>query len=218
MPSDARQFAPAVERNREPILAVLKQVLPPTGLVLEIASGTGEHAAFFAPQLSPRYWQPSDISPEALASIRAWQQQTPCSRLLPPIPLEVSQNWAAAIQTELEQVCRRGAAALSAIVNINMVHISPWSATLGLMAGAEQLLPPGGVLYLYGPYRQTGVPTAPSNEAFDEMLRERNPAWGLRNLQAVIDIASRHGIQHRETLPMPANNLSVVFERRDEQT
>lgn len=212
--ADLRQFAPATQRNREAILAVLQQVLQPQGLVLEIASGTGEHAVFLAPQLFPRYWLPSDAMPEALDSIRAWQDRQPAARLLPPIVLEVSQaGWPAeakaAIATHQEQDVF-----LSAIVNINMIHISPWSTTLGLMAGAETLLPIGGVLYLYGPYRQRDVPTALSNEAFDVSLRSRDPAWGLRNLEDVIDIAAQHGLHLQDIIAMPANNLSVVFERR----
>jgi SAM-dependent methyltransferase len=211
---DARQFAPATERNRDPILAVLQQILPATGAILEIASGTGEHAAFFAPQLSPRYWLPSDASPEALDSIRTWQEYGSCETLLSPVMLEVSQShWPVEVQALLLQPPLHQSSGLNAIVNINMIHISPWSATLGLMAGAGQLLPPNGILYLYGPYRQRGIPTAPSNEAFDEMLRTRDPAWGIRNLEDVIAVASQHGLQFQESMPMPANNLSVIFKR-----
>jgi Protein of unknown function (DUF938) len=212
--ADLRQFAPATQRNREPILAVLQQVLPQQGLVLEIASGTGEHAVFLAPQLFPRYWLPSDAVPEALDSIRAWQNHQPTARLLPPIALEASQaDWPAkakaAIATHQEEDV-----SLSAIVNINMIHISPWSATQGLIAGAEALLPVGGVLYLYGPYRQKDVPTALSNEAFDVSLRSRDPAWGLRNLEDIVDLAAQHGLHLQDIIAMPANNLSVMFERR----
>jgi hypothetical protein len=218
--ADLRQFAPATERNREPILAVLQQILPPQGLILEIASGTGEHAVFLVPQLFPRYWLPSDAMPEALDSIRAWQDHQPAARLLPPIELEVSHaDWPskakAAISTnQASAQPKQEDLSLSAIVNINMIHISPWSATLGLMAGAEALLPIGGVLYLYGPYRQKDVPTALSNEAFDVSLRSRDPAWGLRNLEDVVDVAAQHGLHLRDIVAMPANNLSVVFERR----
>jgi Protein of unknown function (DUF938) len=225
--SDARQFAPATQRNREPILAVLQQVLPPEGLVLEIASGTGEHAVFLAPQLFPRYWLPSDADTEALASILAWQQHCPAARLLPPVPLDMSQpHWLGAAQMAIAPLYPENPhqestspvstpIALCAIVNINMIHISPWSATLGLMAGAEALLPIGGVLYLYGPYRQNDVPTAPSNEAFDASLRSRNPAWGLRHLEDVVKAAIQHRLHLTATIEMPANNLSVVFERRE---
>lgn len=210
---DARQFAPATERNREPILAVLKQVLPSSGLVLEIASGTGEHANFFAPKLAPRYWLPSDANPNALASIRAWQQQNPHKYLLPPIPLDMSQNdWFQTVQVSEPRMNLE--APLTALVNINMIHISPWSATLGLMAGAGTLLPPGGILYLYGPYKQKGEHTAPSNEAFDEMLKAHDPNWGVRHLEDVIEVAAHHGLQWKEAIAMPANNLSVIFERK----
>jgi hypothetical protein len=211
---DARQFAPATQRNCDPILAVLQQVLPQQGIVLEIASGTGEHAVGFAPQLFPRYWLPSDAAPEALESIRAWQHHSPAERLLSPLSLEVSQtDWPGIVKDAIAPLASKGIS-IAAIVNINMIHISPWSATLGLMAGAEALLPVGGVLYLYGPYKQSGTPTAPSNEAFDASLRSRNLAWGLRNLEDVIAVAEHHGLHLREIITMPANNLSVVLERK----
>jgi Protein of unknown function (DUF938) len=222
--ADAKQFAPATQRNREPILAVLQQVLPPEGLVLEIASGTGEHAVFFAPQLFPRYWLPSDADAAALASILAWQQHSPAERLLPPVTLDMSQSdWLGVAKTAIAEHQASAAQSaihipqdlsITAIVNINMIHISPWSATLGLMAGAEALLPIGGVLYLYGPYRQNEVPTALSNEAFDASLRSRNPAWGLRHLEDVVKVAAQHNLRLNNSIEMPSNNLSVVFERR----
>jgi Protein of unknown function (DUF938) len=218
--ADARQFAPATQRNREPILAVLQQVLPQQGLVLEIASGTGEHAVFLAPQLFPRYWLPSDADAAALASILAWQHYVPVERLLPPITLDMSQpDWLGVAKTAIaaHQASAQNILEdmpITAIVNINMIHISPWSATLGLMAGAEALLPIGGVLYLYGPYRQNEVPTALSNEAFDASLRSRNPAWGLRHLEDVVKAAAQHNLRFTNSIEMPANNLSVVFERR----
>jgi Protein of unknown function (DUF938) len=213
--SDLRQFAPATARNREPILTVLQQVLPPQGIVLEIASGTGEHAVFLAPPLFPRYWLPSDAAPEALDSIRAWQHHQPSERLLPAIALDMSQpDWLHTAQTAIAPLTSAGIS-LCAIININMIHISPWSATLGLMAGAQALLPMGGILYLYGPYLQKGVPTAPSNEAFDASLRSRNPEWGIRQLEDVVIVAAEHGLRLRDTITMPANNLSVIFERQD---
>jgi hypothetical protein len=212
--ADARQFAPATQRNREPILRVLQQVLPPEGLVLEIASGTGEHAVFLAPQLFPRYWLPSDADTEALASILAWQQHFPAERLLPPVTLDMSQSdWLGVAKTAIATHTLEDVP-ITAIANINMIHISPWSATLGLMQGAEALLPIGGVLYLYGPYRQKDVPTALSNEAFDASLRSRNPAWGLRHLEDVVKVAAQHNLHLSNIIEMPANNLSVVFERR----
>jgi hypothetical protein len=208
-----QKFAPATQRNREPILEVLQQVLPKQGLILEIASGSGEHAIFFAPQLAPCYWLPSDRDSTSLDSIRAWQQQHPAANLLAPISLEVSQpDWSGVVQHRLKQHPLIDVP-MMAIVNINMIHISPWSATLGLMAGAEAVLPVGGVLYLYGPYKKDGVHTAPSNEAFDEMLRSQNPDWGVRNLEDVIEVAANHQLHWRNTIAMPANNFSVVFER-----
>jgi Protein of unknown function (DUF938) len=209
---DARQFAPATERNREPILAALQQVLPDSGLILEIASGTGEHASFFTPQLAPRYWLPSDANADALASIQAWRQLTSSPYLLAPIALEVSQSDWSQIVRESKTFLSVDAP-LAAIVNINMIHISPWSATLGLMAGAGTMLPPGGILYLYGPYRQKGKHTAPSNQTFDEMLMARDPSWGVRHLEDVIAAAAEHRLDWQETIAMPANNLSVIFKR-----
>jgi hypothetical protein len=208
-PPDARKYAPATQRNREPILEVLLQVLPPTGTILEIASGTGEHSIFFAPRLSPRQWLPSDPNPELRASIAAWAEHFPSDNLFPPLELDATQpTW----QVEIEQTSNYSP--IVAIVNINMIHISPWSACLGLMAGARRILPPGGILYLYGPFKQGGEHTAPSNAAFDESLRAQNPEWGVRNLEEVIAVASKEHLNFKATHQMPANNLSVVFERQ----
>jgi hypothetical protein len=214
--SDSRQFAPATQRNREPILAVLKEVLPSTGTVLEISSGTGEHAVFFAPQFIPLGWVPSDLNPVARESIAAWREQEPSANLYPPIALDVrdpvwpiEQN---PLPKELQGLDLQQFP-VRAIVNINMIHISPWSACLGLMAGAERLLPPGGILYLYGPFKQADVPTAPSNEAFDTSLQMQNPEWGLRSLEEVIAVAQTHHLTLVKTIPMPANNLSVIVRR-----
>lgn len=212
--ADARQFAPATQRNREPILAVLERVLPATGTVLEVSSGTGEHAVFLAPRLQPRQWLPSDPNPIALASIAAWQAHLPAPNLYPPIALDVHEpSWPveqqllpAALQAlDLQQNPIR------AIVNINMIHIAPWSACLALMAGARRILPAAGVLYLYGPFKQGGSHTAPSNAAFDESLRSQDPEWGVRDLEAVIEVAKSHQLTFVEAIAMPANNLSVVF-------
>jgi SAM-dependent methyltransferase len=210
---DARQFAPATQRNRDPILAILSQVLP-QGTVLEISSGTGEHAIHFAPRLAPRAWIPSDLNPTALASIAAWQQHQPAANLYPPLKLDVTHSvW------PIEQPLPVGFEGLNlkrdpirAIVNINMIHISPWSACLGLMAGARRILPSAGVLYLYGPYKQKGEHTAPSNAEFDRSLQLQNPAWGVRDLEAVIAVAEAEQLRLVQTYPMPANNLSVVFQ------
>jgi Protein of unknown function (DUF938) len=193
-------------------LAALQQVLPESGLILEIASGTGEHASFFAPQLTPRYWLPSDTNADALASIQAWRQLSSSPYLLAPITLEVSQSdWPQAVRGS--KIFLSVDAPLTAIVNINMIHISPWSATLGLMAGAGALLPQDGILYLYGPYRQKGKHTAPSNKTFDAMLKAHDPNWGVRHLEDVIAAAAEHGLNWQEAIAMPANNLSVIFKR-----
>jgi hypothetical protein len=202
--NDARQYAPATERNRQPILDVLQTVLPATGTVLEISSGTGEHATFFAPRLPTLRWQPSDPNPEARASITAWQQE-PIANLSPPIALDASApHW------EVEDQGLE----IGAIVNINMIHIAPWVACQGLMAGAGRILPPAGILYLYGPYKRNGEHTAPSNAAFDDSLRSRNPEWGVRHLETVIAEAQGQGLELSQIVEMPANNLSVVFQKQ----
>src|SRR5215475_2907195 len=198
--------APAVARNREPILAVLRRVvplpiLPERGLVLEIASGSGEHAVYFAAALQNLTWQPTDPDPEARNSIAAYRAAAQLPNLLAPLALDAaSPNWPVA-QSDM-------------IVSINMIHIAPWAAAEGLMAGAERLLAPGGVLFLYGPFREHGQHTAPSNAAFDESLRTRNREWGVRDLDEVAALASRHGFALEQRVAMPANNLSVVFRRR----
>ena len=200
---DPRVYAPAVARNREPILAVLRRVLPATGLVLEVASGSGEHAAFFAAALPHLTWQPTDADPRARASIAAFRDAGDAPNLLPPLALDVmaATDWPVS--------------AAAAIVCINMIHIAPWSACEGLVAGAARTLPPGGVLYLYGPYKEGGRHTAPSNEAFDADLRARDPRWGVRDLGEVTALAQRHGFAHQEMVAMPANNRSVIFRRGD---
>lgn len=213
---DARRFASATQRNRQPILEVLLRVLPATGTVLEISSGTGEHAVFFAPRLSPRQWIPSDLDVAARASIAAWQQVEPAANLFPPIaldagdaiwPLEYPELPEALQELDLHQF------PLRAIVNINMIHIAPWSACLGLMAGAGRLLPPDGILYLYGPFQREGSHTAPSNQEFDAMLKAQNPSWGVRHLEEVVAVAQNNGLSLKEAIAMPANNFSVIFQR-----
>ncbi|HEX9963805.1 MAG TPA: DUF938 domain-containing protein [Allosphingosinicella sp.] len=193
-----KRFAPATERNRAPIAAVLRGALPERGLLLEIASGTGEHAARLSASFPRLRWQPSDPDPGALASICAWREEAGAPNLLEPLHLDASaEHWPVE--------------AADAILCVNMVHISPWAATEGLMRGAGRLLPTGGPLILYGPYRRSGVPTAPSNEAFDESLKSRNPEWGLRELEAVEAEAARHGLGLERVVEMPANNLILVF-------
>jgi Protein of unknown function (DUF938) len=193
-----KRSAPATERNREPIAAVLREVLPQQGAVLEIASGSGEHAVYFAGLFPGLLWQPTDPDPGALASIRAWRDEAVLENLLEPLRLD-----AAAVTWPITSA--------DAILCINMIHISPWAATEGLMRGAGRLLAPAAPLILYGPYRRAGVPTAPSNEAFDESLKARNPEWGLRDLEAVEAEAARNGLRLERAVEMPANNLTVVF-------
>jgi len=195
---DLRRNAPSALRNREPILGVLRRVLPPHGTVLEIASGTGQHTAFFASAFPRLTFQPSDLEPEAWASIAAWS--APLQNVRPPLAIDVTaERW---------KVARA-----DAVLCINMIHIAPWEACEGLMRGVAHLLSPGGILYLYGPYRLDGRHTAPSNAAFDQSLRMQNPAWGVRDLEAVVAEADRHGLVLVERVPMPANNQSVVLRR-----
>ena len=201
------RHAPATARNREPILAVLLAELPATGTVLEIASGTGEHAVYFAPRLQPRRWLPSDVDPDALASIRAWQAVQPAQNLLPPILLDAREDRWPPESTPSDP-------GIAAIVSINMIHIAPWSASLGLLAGAARLLPDEAPLILYGPFKRQGRHTSDSNAAFDESLRSRNPAWGVRNLDTLEQEARERGLETRRVIEMPANNLTVVFRRR----
>ena len=198
--TDARRSAPHVARNAGLIADVLGDVLPERGLVLEVASGTGEHIVHFAGAFPKLLWQPSDPEPAALRSIEAWRGEAGQFNLLPAVSLDArARDW------PVERA--------DAILCINMVHISPWSATEGLMRGAGRLLDARAPLYLYGAYRQEGVATAPSNEAFDESLRARNPEWGVRRLEDVIAEADRHGLALDAVVPMPANNLSVVFRK-----
>lgn len=197
---DLHQYAPATTRNRDPILDVLRGALPSTGLVLELASGTGEHITHFARALPDLNWQPSDPSPIARQSIAAWVAAQALGNVAPPLELDAAgEDW------PIKQA--------DAIVCINMIHISPWEATEGLMRGAGAILPAGGLLYLYGPYRVAGQATAPSNEAFDQDLRARDPRWGLRQLEDVGACAERNGLRVESVHPMPANNLSVLLRR-----
>ncbi|ATY32191.1 DUF938 domain-containing protein [Sphingomonas psychrotolerans] len=194
----ARRHAPATVRNRESIAAVLEVELPASGLVLEIASGSGEHCAFLAERFAALQWQPSDPEDAARASIADWCAGLP--NVLPPLALDAAaETWPIV--------------AADAILCVNMVHISPWEATLGLIAGAGRLLAPGAPLILYGPYRQRDVPTAESNEAFDVSLQARDSRWGLRHVEEVSAAAAAHGLALQCIVPMPANNLSLVFRR-----
>jgi hypothetical protein len=198
---DPRRYAPATLRNRGPILEVLRQVLPTAGTVLEIASGSGEHAVFFADALPDLMWQPTDPDPDNRASIRAWIAETGVTNVTAPADLNAAARAWPVTHAD-------------AIVCINMIHISPWAATLGLLAGAARTLPTAAPLYLYGPYRRNGRHTAPSNEDFDQSLRAQNPEWGVRDLDEVSEAAVQAGLTLAEVIEMPANNLSVVFRRR----
>ena len=193
-----RLYAPATERNREPILSVLKMILPTQGKVLEIASGTGEHITFFAPHFPALIWQPSDPNLMHLASIKGWMKQLPSINILPPLQINVTNEaW--------------GMDSVDVILCINMIHIAPWEACFGLFQGTQSILSEGGLLYFYGPFKQQGKHSAPSNESFDLWLRAQNPRWGVRDLEAVIDIAQKHNFHLQQVIPMPANNLSVLF-------
>ena len=195
-----RRSAPHVARNASLIADVLRDILPPTGLVLEVASGTGEHVLHFARTFPGLTWQPSDPDPLSLRSVEAWRRDGGPANLLPPLPLDATSDaW------PLDRA--------DAMLCINMVHISPWAATKGLMRGAGRVLPPGAPLYLYGAYRRAGVETAPSNDAFDRSLRGRDPSWGVRHLEEVEAAALGQGLRLERVIEMPANNLSVIFRR-----
>ncbi len=195
-----KRFAPATERNREPIRAVLARHLPAAGVVVEIAAGSGEHAVHLAAAFPGVTWQPTDADPDARASIAAWRDEAGLANLRPPLALD-----AAAPTWPIE--------AADAIVCINMIHIAPWSAALGLFAGAARVLAAGGLLYLYGPFRFDGAFTAPSNDEFDRALRARDPAWGVRDTADVIPAAAAVGLALDEIVAMPANNHSLLFRR-----
>lgn len=197
---DDRRSAPATLRNREPILDILRDELPQIGLVLEVASGTGEHAVHFARALPQLVWQPSDPSPDALRSIAAWIADAGLENVLRPLPLD-----AASAQWPIARA--------DALVCINMIHISPWAAAEGLMRGAGRLLGAGAPLCLYGPYRRADLAIEPSNAAFDADLRRRNPDWGLRDLEAVTACAEAQDLRLERVAEMPANNLTLVFRK-----
>lgn len=195
-----KMHAPASERNREPILGVLRRVLPSEGLVLEISSGSGQHAVFFGERLPGLEWQPSDPSADARASIAAWVAESGLPNVRPPLELDVT-RWPWPITSA------------EAILNVNMIHIAPWEACEALLRGAAQALDAGAPLVMYGPYKRGGAHTAPSNEAFDQSLRSRDPAWGVRDLDDVAELAEAHGLALEEVVEMPANNLTVVYRR-----
>jgi SAM-dependent methyltransferase len=193
--------APAAVRNREPILLVLRDYLPRSAHVLEIASGTGEHAVWFSRALPEVTWQPTDHDEEALQSIAAWRDLTELPNLMPPLFLDAAaDNWPVA--------------EADAVVAINMVHITPWTSTQGLINGAGRVLTSGGLLFLYGPFSEGGVHSAASNAMFDADLRARDPSWGVRDLDELSALAGLHGLKPPERITMPSNNLSLVFRRQ----
>ncbi len=196
-----KRSSPATRRNREPIAGVLADWLPEEGLVLEVASGAGEHAVFFAGRFPALDWQPSDSDPDSLASIEAWRADSGASNLREPVILDVTAD-----EWPIERA--------DVILSINMVHISPWEAALGLLDGAVRLLAPGGRLILYGPWIVEGVETAPSNLAFDADLKRRNPAWGLRKVEDLALEAGKRGLLLEDQREMPANNRMLLFIRR----
>jgi len=196
-----RRSAPAALRNREPIAGVLEEWLPPTGLVLEIASGSGEHVVHFADRFPALEWQPSDVHPDALASILAWRNEAGEPNIREPIAIDAaSSDW------PLDRA--------DAVLSINMVHISPWASALGLLDGAARLLSAAAPLILYGPWLRADVPTAASNLAFDADLKRRNPQWGLRRVEDIAIAAEDRGFKLEAIREMPANNLMLLFRRR----
>ena len=202
----SKRYAPATERNRDPILDVLQTDLPNQGTVLEVSSGTGQHAAFFAPRLAPRYWLPTDVDEISLMSIEAWRETSQAPNLLAPQLLDVLASRWLVEDTELTEP-------VSAIVNINMTHIAPWHCCEGLFDGAERILPAQAVVLIYGPVKQGGEHTSPSNAAFDQQLKAQDARWGVRDLEAVIDVAEARGFSSQVVIPMPANNLMMSFTR-----
>lgn len=194
-----KKDAPSAHRNREPLLEVLRQVLPPTGRILEIASGSGQHALWFAGACPGWDWQPTDRDPEALASVAAWRDEEGPANLRTPLYLDVTEPW------PVESA--------DAVVAINVVHASPWEAGLALLAGAARVLSPGGPLVLYGAWRENGV-AEPSNETFDLWLKERDPRWGIKDVGQVIAAAEERGLGFVRQVQMPANNRVVLFARR----
>jgi SAM-dependent methyltransferase len=197
----AARSAPAAARNREPILRVLRDTITRPALVLEIASGTGEHAVWFSSALPELTWQPTDLDPDALSSIAAWRDMEGPPNLLPPLLLDAAADTWPVAQAD-------------AVVAINMVHIAPWNITQGLIAGAARVLTPQGLLFLYGPFREGGQHTGAGNAAFDAELRARDPSWAIRDLDDISALGSQHGFKPPERIAMPANNLSVVLRRR----
>lgn len=200
MTESVRRYAPSAARNRDAILGTLTPYLPESGKVLEIASGSGEHTMHFAAAHPGLTFQPSDPDPDACASIDAWTRHLGLTNIAPAIELDIAHGVSSSIRADV-------------VICINMIHIAPWPAAVGLMRNAATILPAGGILYLYGPYRRNGEHTAPSNAAFDADLRSRNLAWGVRDLEAVAALARDHGFSDPSIEAMPANNFSLIFRR-----
>ncbi len=201
-----KKHAPATDRNREPILAVLKDCLPEHGTILEIASGSGQHAIYFVDHMPGHYWLPSDPDLASRDSISAWWWDVQLKNILPPLNINTLENFWPVEKVELPLP-------VTAMVCINMIHISPWESAVGLMKGAARVLPEDGILYLYGPYKIDGEHTAPSNELFDLSLQSQNPDWGVRDLNDISSLAGENGLSLVKTVPMPANNLSVILRK-----
>jgi uncharacterized protein DUF938 len=197
---DARRSAPAALRNREPIAEVLSEWLPQSGLVLEIASGSGEHAVYFAERFPGLEWQPSDVHPDALGSISAWRAESGLRNVREPIVIDASESDWPIREAE-------------AVLSLNMVHISPWSSALGLIDGTARILASGAPLILYGPWITEEMETAASNLAFDSDLRRRDPKWGLRRVEDFAAAAAQRGLRLEQTRIMPANNLMLFLRR-----
>nr|WP_240969509.1 DUF938 domain-containing protein [Sneathiella limimaris] len=205
--SDNRQFAPAAERNRDPILSVLKDLLEGSETVLEIASGTGEHAVHFASAFPDVTWQPTNFDDEHFTSAEAWREHAGLANIKPTLRLDACANpW----PVEAPDYEHRD---ISAIFNANMIHISPWEVTLGLFNGASRILSPGNLMILYGPYKVDGEHTADSNKKFEDWLKGLNPGFGIRDIGEVSEVAKKEGLHHRQSIAMPANNFIQVFQK-----
>ena len=203
---DKRQFSPACERNKDPILVVLKQHVPDQPHILEIASGTGEHGHYFCQQLPHIIWQPSDIDPRYQDSVVAWQHHQPLNNFLPPITLDMTDSKWSSIPKNT----------INTMFNANMAHISPWAATVGMFQGADQILAPNGQLFIYGPFMIDGQHTAPSNSEFDANLKARNPHWGIRALEDLIALGEENSLAFEEKISMPANNFILIFRHKSD--
>ncbi len=198
-----KQHAPAAERNAAPILDVLKHCLPEKGTVLEIASGTGQHAELFARALPQIVWQPSDRHAGARASIQAWRADARLENFRAPLDIDVMRpGWSDGFDRKFD-----------AVIAINLIHVAPWALVGGLLEGAAQLLVPGGVVYLYGPYKRDGAHTAPSNAQFENWLHAQDPEWGVRDLADIERVGAMHGLRLESVIDMPANNFSLILRR-----